>query len=49
MLTALKNFRIEGLSTNTNFLKRVIDHQAFRSGDTHTSFVDKYRDDIILD
>ena len=49
MLTALKNFRIEGLSTNTNFLKRVIDHQSFRSGDTHTSFVDKYRHDLILD
>ena len=47
MLTALNNFHIEGIMTNLEFLKRVIDHTAFRSGKTHTSFVDDYKHDLI--
>lgn len=47
MLTALDNFRIEGIVTNIAFLKRTIAHEAFRSGDTHTGFVDQHKADLI--
>ena len=47
MLTALDNFRIEGIVTNIAFLKRAIAHEAFRRGDTHTGFVDEHKADLI--
>ena len=47
MLTALGEFRIEGIVTNIDFLHRVIDHDAFRSGITHTGFVDEHRSDLM--
>lgn len=47
MLTALEEFRIEGIETNIEFLKRVLHHDAFRGGDTHTGFVDKYKSDLL--
>jgi 3-methylcrotonyl-CoA carboxylase alpha subunit len=39
MLSALGQVQIEGIKTNTAFLGRVVDHPAFRAGDTHTGFV----------
>jgi len=39
MLAALGGVQIEGVKTNAAFLGRVIDHPAFRAGDTHTGFV----------
>ena len=47
MLTALGEFRIEGIVTNIDFLRKVIDHDAFRAGNTHTGFVDEYRSDLM--
>ncbi len=47
MLTALGEFRIEGIVTNIDFLRRVIDHGAFRAGNTHTGFVDEHRSDLM--
>ena len=47
MLTALGEFRIEGIATNIDFLRRVIDHDAFRAGRTHTGFVDEHRSDLM--
>ena len=47
MLVALGDFRIEGIKTNIPFLRRVIDHPAFRAGQTHTGFVDLHRNDLI--
>ncbi len=47
LLGALGSFRIEGIATNIPFLRRVIDHTAFRAGQTHTGFVDLHRNDLI--
>ena len=47
MLTALGEFRIEGIVTNIDFLRRVVDHDAFRAGHTHTGFVDEHRPDLM--
>jgi 3-methylcrotonyl-CoA carboxylase alpha subunit len=42
MLMALGQVQIEGIKTNAVFLGRVIDHPAFRAGNTHTGFVAQY-------
>ena len=47
MLTALGEFRIEGIVTNIDFLRRVVAHDAFRAGRTHTGFVDEHRSDLM--
>ena len=47
MLGALNEFRIEGITTNIPFLRRVIGHPAFHAGQTHTGFVDLHRNDLI--
>ncbi len=46
MLTALGQFRIEGIVTNVDFLRRVVAHDAFRAGETHTGFVDEHKTDL---
>ncbi len=46
MLTALGQFRIEGIVTNIDFLRRVVAHDAFRAGETHTGFVDEHKTDL---
>ena len=46
MLTALGEFRIEGIVTNIDFLGRVVGHAAFRAGDTHTGFVEEHKSDL---
>jgi len=42
MLAALGGVQVEGVKTNAAFLARVIDHPAFRAGDTHTGFVTEH-------
>src|SRR5262245_28606459 len=42
MLAALAGVQVEGVKTNAQFLARVIDHPAFRAGDTHTGFVTEH-------
>ncbi len=44
MSQALATFPVLGITTNIAFLKRSIDHPAFRSGDYDTGFVRKYSD-----
>jgi 3-methylcrotonyl-CoA carboxylase alpha subunit len=46
MLTALGEIRVEGVATNAAFLRRVVDHPAFRAGDTHTGFVTEHGADL---
>ncbi|CAG9167992.1 Pyruvate carboxylase [Cupriavidus laharis] len=38
---ALREFRIRGVASNLQFLENVINHQAFRSGDVTTRFIDR--------
>ena len=44
---ALDEFRIDGISTNIAFLRKLVDHPRFRAGDTFTGFVDSHLDDLI--
>jgi acetyl/propionyl-CoA carboxylase alpha subunit len=46
MSAALSEVEVEGVQTNAAFLRRVIDHTAFRKGDTHTGFVAQYANDL---
>ena len=47
MLAALDGFRIEGIATNIGFLRRVVAHEAFRAGRTHTGFVERHEADLM--
>lgn len=42
MRWALRNYSAQGLKTNIPFLKEVLNHPDFLSGDTHTDFVDAH-------
>ncbi len=44
---ALGEARIEGISSNINFLRRIADHAAFAAGDVFTGFIDTYKQDLI--
>ena len=46
-IAALNAVEIEGISTNTNFLKRVVEHPEFKAGRITTAFVEQHRDDLI--
>ncbi|MCA3675557.1 MAG: biotin carboxylase, partial [Methylobacterium sp.] len=39
MVEALKQLTLLGVTTNIDYLIRVLDHPAFRAGDLHTGFV----------
>jgi 3-methylcrotonyl-CoA carboxylase alpha subunit len=47
MLQCLNELAVEGVATNTGFLARVLDHAAFRAGDTHTGFVAEHGDALL--
>jgi acetyl/propionyl-CoA carboxylase alpha subunit len=47
MLQCLNELAVEGVATNTGFLARVLDHPAFRAGDTHTGFVAEHGDALL--
>lgn len=42
MAWALRHYVILGVTTNIPFLQAVIDHPAFRRGETNTNFIDRY-------
>ncbi len=44
---ALAAIRLEGPATNIPFLIRTLEHPAFRAGDTHTTFVDQHKADLL--
>ncbi len=45
-LAALDAFEVEGLTTNIEFLKKTLAHDAFRAGEVHTGFVDAHKADL---
>jgi acetyl/propionyl-CoA carboxylase alpha subunit len=47
MLTALEAVVIDGITCNVEFLRRVIDHAAFRAGRTLTGFIETHKADLI--
>ncbi|WP_214412794.1 acetyl/propionyl/methylcrotonyl-CoA carboxylase subunit alpha [Sphaerisporangium fuscum] len=42
LATALARARVHGVTTNRDLLVRVLRHEAFLSGDTHTAFLDEH-------
>eukprot|EP01096_Ripella_sp_DP13-Kostka_P017632 TRINITY_DN908_c0_g1_i1.p1 TRINITY_DN908_c0_g1~~TRINITY_DN908_c0_g1_i1.p1 ORF type:complete len:734 (+),score=373.72 TRINITY_DN908_c0_g1_i1:36-2204(+) len=47
MRLALDQYQVIGLTTNTSFLKRVVDHPAFIKGGVTTKFIPEYEKDLI--
>jgi 3-methylcrotonyl-CoA carboxylase alpha subunit len=47
MLAALDSVSVEGIETNLAFLRRVIDHPAFRNAELRTDFVERHRKDLV--
>ena len=43
-VAALRDLVLLGVTTNIDYLARVLDHPAFRAGDLHTGFVGQHRD-----
>jgi propionyl-CoA carboxylase alpha chain/3-methylcrotonyl-CoA carboxylase alpha subunit/acetyl-CoA/propionyl-CoA carboxylase biotin carboxyl carrier protein len=43
-IAALHDLALLGVTTNIDYLARVLDHAAFREGDIHTGFVAQHRD-----
>lgn len=46
MSQALTEYRIAGMKTNTHFLKRLIDHKAFRDAELDTGFIEKHEAEL---
>jgi 3-methylcrotonyl-CoA carboxylase alpha subunit len=42
LIEALDEYDVTGVTTNIRFLRRVVDHQAFRDGRTTTGFIDRH-------
>lgn len=42
LVSALRGTHVQGLTTNRAFLIDVLDHEAFRAGDTHTHFIEQH-------
>jgi 3-methylcrotonyl-CoA carboxylase alpha subunit len=47
MLAALADTAVEGVATNVGFLRRVLDHPAFRAGDIHTGFATEHAAELM--
>ncbi|MEX0696862.1 MAG: biotin carboxylase N-terminal domain-containing protein [Dongiaceae bacterium] len=47
MAAALDGFVVEGVATNIPFLRRLMDHAAFRAGETHTGFIEMYAGELV--
>ena len=45
--SALAEYRIGGLATNLEFLYRVANHPAYRSGEVDTGFIDRHRAELV--
>lgn len=39
---ALDQYKVEGIKTNISMLKKIIDHEQFKLGNTTTAFIDQY-------
>ncbi len=46
---ALKEFRVAGMTTNIDFLSRLTDHQAFRSAEIDTGFIEKHQQTLFIE
>ncbi|NJN64832.1 MAG: hypothetical protein HC882_08085 [Acidobacteria bacterium] len=44
---ALDEYRLEGITTNIPFLRRVIDHPDFLAGEIHTGFLDEHGEEVL--
>ena len=49
MSEALRQIRVVGVTTNIDFLASVISHEAYRSADFDTGFIDRYLADLLPD
>ena len=47
MVEALEQVDIEGIANNAAFLRRVVTHPQFHSGDVFTGFIDAYKADLV--
>jgi len=47
-IISLDEVLFQGLKTNRDYLKRIIKSDGFKQGETYTSFVDDYKDELIL-
>lgn len=47
MRDALEVFQVEGVKTNIPFLRKVLDHPAFKAGDLHTRFIDEHKSHLL--
>ena len=47
LIDAIDAVRIEGVETNLAFLRRTLEHPAFRMGELSTGFVDQYKPELI--
>jgi 3-methylcrotonyl-CoA carboxylase alpha subunit len=47
LIDALDDTVIEGVTTNLNFLRNVLDHPLYRSGKLHTRFVEDHISDLV--
>lgn len=45
-IAALNELALLGVTTNIDYLARVLDHKAFRAGDLHTGFVAQHKNDL---
>ena len=43
---ALREFRVDGVTTNISFLKNLLEHPEFRGNEFHTTFVDEHMADL---
>jgi len=46
MRRALREYRVHGIETNLPFHRRVLAHEAFRSGEYDTSFIERYQAEL---
>jgi acetyl-CoA carboxylase biotin carboxylase subunit len=45
---ALREFHVEGIKTNIEFLRRLVDHPDYRSGDVSTAFVPRFLEESVV-
>ncbi|XP_071929844.1 methylcrotonoyl-CoA carboxylase subunit alpha, mitochondrial-like [Coffea arabica] len=48
MKDCLSKFQVAGLPTNIDFLSKLANHDAFRSGEVETHFIERYKDELFL-
>ena len=49
MQRALGEYRIEGIETNLNFFREVLDHPDFRKGEFDTGFIERWQQNRMAD